>query len=111
MSSSAMLSPARVSTAAAESVLSDLFALLERLADVLSDSNGSETAVANPEFETVICGLIAHLRARGATGTEVAARLTQLVERASGQDRSADETAARVASVVAWCRRAERSRP
>jgi hypothetical protein len=91
----------------AERALAHVFALLERLADVLAapaDADGGATAF---EFESAVCGCIAHLRATGARRDQVAARLVRLVQAASAHHRPQHETATRVAAVVAWCERAD----
>jgi hypothetical protein len=94
--------PARAS---AEHAFAYVIAMLERLADVLADPAAAPHE--GSEFESVVCGVIAYLRATGTSNDEVAARLTQLLLNAVPQDRSAEETAARVAAVVAWCARAD----
>jgi hypothetical protein len=92
----------RPASAADRRALAHVFALLEQLADVLAAPQ-----LDMSQFEAVVRGCIAHLRAAGVPEREIAGRLTRLVHAASAPARSASETTARVASVVDWCERAE----
>ncbi len=101
--------PASASSAerptSAELSMARVLTLLERLTDVLAVPAGVGAGRAAAEFESVVCGLITSLRARGATEPEVVARLTRLVEGASPEGTPAHETRARVRTVIGWCAR------
>ena len=80
---------------------------LERLAAALAASapaGDPEPAVAS--VKPLVCALIAHLRAAGATRDEVIARLTAAVACATPTALPPRALRARLAAVIAWCEEA-----
>lgn len=92
-----------VSTPEGERALAALLAALERLAHTLAaPPPASRDPRFGAELRPLICGLIAHLRAAGATPREAEARLTAAVAGGAPPALS-PEGRARIAAVIASC--------
>lgn len=92
-----------MSAPARERAFAALLSSLERLADALAAPVGTRQRRSTAELKPLVCGLVASLRAAGATPDEVVARLTAFVADGTPGGVPPRQTRARVAAVVRWC--------
>lgn len=86
-----------------ERALAALLSTLERLAGALADPRKGRRRRHEAELRPLVCDLVAHLRAAGATPDEVVARLTAVVAASTPPGLPPRQARALGAAVVRWC--------